>query len=102
MPADWRFWIDRGGTFTDVVARSPSGELRVEKVLSELPEAADDPAVREIRQGGGLDQGPAGNHPDGSDRGGAPGSLFSAWEPVSMCSPYPSPANSTITLNVCH
>ena len=32
MPAGWRFWIDRGGTFTDVVARSPSGELLVEKV----------------------------------------------------------------------
>ena len=49
MPAGWRFWIDRGGTFTDVVARSPSGELLVEKVLSEQPDVVGDPAVRAIR-----------------------------------------------------
>jgi 5-oxoprolinase (ATP-hydrolysing) len=48
-PPGWRFWIDRGGTFTDLVARSPSGELQVRKVLSEQPDRAGDPAVREIR-----------------------------------------------------
>jgi 5-oxoprolinase (ATP-hydrolysing) len=48
--AGWRFWIDRGGTFTDVVGRSPAGELVVRKVLSEQPECPGDPAVGAIRQ----------------------------------------------------
>ena len=50
----WRFWIDRGGTFTDVVARDPQGQLRVEKVLSVQPELPGDPAVRTIRRWLGL------------------------------------------------
>jgi hypothetical protein len=33
----WEFWIDRGGTFTDVVARRPDGTLAVHKLLSENP-----------------------------------------------------------------
>ena len=51
----WRFWIDRGGTFTDVVARSPEGALLVEKVLSVQPDQPGDPAVRAIRRLLGLD-----------------------------------------------
>lgn len=50
----WRFWIDRGGTFTDVVASRPDGELEVFKVLSEQPDHPGDPAVRVIRQCLGL------------------------------------------------
>jgi 5-oxoprolinase (ATP-hydrolysing) len=46
----WEFWIDRGGTFTDVVARRPDGTLAVHKLLSENPGAYDDPAVAGIRQ----------------------------------------------------
>jgi len=51
----WRFWIDRGGTFTDVVARTPSGELLVRKRLSDPPRRADgtapqDPAVAALRE----------------------------------------------------
>ena len=38
----WDFWIDRGGTFTDVVARDPSGALRVCKLLSENPDRYED------------------------------------------------------------
>ena len=34
----WEFWIDRGGTFTDVVARRPNGEVITHKLLSENPE----------------------------------------------------------------
>ena len=34
----WQFWIDRGGTFTDIVAKSPQGALTIHKVLSENPE----------------------------------------------------------------
>jgi len=34
----WQFWIDRGGTFTDIVGRTPAGELRTLKLLSENPE----------------------------------------------------------------
>ena len=44
----WRFWVDRGGTFTDVVGCSPAGELLVRKVLSVQPECPGDPAVRAI------------------------------------------------------
>ncbi|WP_414027304.1 hydantoinase/oxoprolinase family protein [Cyanobium sp. ATX-6F1] len=44
----WRFWIDRGGTFTDLVARSPGGELVVRKVLSAA--AGGDPVVAAIRE----------------------------------------------------
>ena len=34
----WQFWIDRGGTFTDLVARAPDGTLATHKLLSENPE----------------------------------------------------------------
>ena len=50
----WRVWIDRGGTFTDVLALAPSGELGVRKVLSAQPGVAGDPAVNAIRQLLGL------------------------------------------------
>ncbi len=52
-PADdqkWQFFIDRGGTFTDVVARDPDGALHVSKVLSVNPSAYDDAALHAIRQ----------------------------------------------------
>ncbi|WP_310619061.1 hydantoinase B/oxoprolinase family protein [Flexibacterium corallicola] len=45
----WDFWIDRGGTFTDIVARTPSGEIHAHKVLSENPEAYKDAALQGIR-----------------------------------------------------
>ncbi len=44
----WSFWIDRGGTFTDVIGRDPGGGLHVRKVLSVQPERAGDPAVNAI------------------------------------------------------
>ena len=46
----WQFWIDRGGTFTDIVARAPDGRLHVRKVLSENPGAYDDAALEGIRR----------------------------------------------------
>ncbi len=46
----WQFWIDRGGTFTDVVARAPDGALTTAKLLSENPEQYPDAAVAGIRQ----------------------------------------------------
>ncbi len=46
----WQFWIDRGGTFTDVVGRSPDGSLHTLKVLSENPEQYQDAAVEGIRR----------------------------------------------------
>src|SRR3954454_22259710 len=46
----WTFAIDRGGTFTDVVARSSDGRLRVEKLLSENPGRYDDAALEAIRR----------------------------------------------------
>ena len=33
--AGWQFWIDRGGTFTDIVARNPNGSITATKLLSE-------------------------------------------------------------------
>src|SRR5215472_8794597 len=45
----WKFWIDRGGTFTDVVALRPDGALAVHKLLSENPSRYADPAVAGIR-----------------------------------------------------
>jgi 5-oxoprolinase (ATP-hydrolysing) len=45
----WQFWIDRGGTFTDIVARAPGGQLLTRKLLSENPEHYSDPAVQGIR-----------------------------------------------------
>jgi 5-oxoprolinase (ATP-hydrolysing) len=50
----WDFWIDRGGTFTDVVGRRPDGTLAAHKLLSENPEAYRDAAVRGIRNLLGL------------------------------------------------
>src|SRR3712207_5975458 len=44
----WDFWIDRGGTFTDVVARRPDGSLTAHKVLSENPEAYRHAAIQGI------------------------------------------------------
>jgi len=46
----WQFWIDRGGTFTDVVARRPDGTLATHKLLSENPEHYRDAAVQGIRE----------------------------------------------------
>ncbi len=46
----WHFWIDRGGTFTDVVARDPAGHIVTAKLLSEDPERYDDAAVAAIRR----------------------------------------------------
>ncbi|MGN6466626.1 MAG: hydantoinase B/oxoprolinase family protein, partial [Rhizobiaceae bacterium] len=45
----WDFWIDRGGTFTDVIGRDPDGGLHPRKLLSENPEAYRDAAIQGIR-----------------------------------------------------
>ena len=50
MDRGWEFWIDRGGTFTDVVARRPDDTLAVCKLLSEDPGRYADPAVAGIRR----------------------------------------------------
>ena len=50
----WQFWIDRGGTFTDVVGRCPDGSLVTHKLLSENPEQYPDAAVAGIRHLLGL------------------------------------------------
>ena len=54
----WEFWIDRGGTFTDVVARTPDGRLVVEKLLSLAPGRYADAAVEAIRRLTGVRAGP--------------------------------------------
>src|SRR3979409_100909 len=54
--AQWDFWIDRGGTFTDIVGRKPDGHLVAHKLLSENPEAYRDAAVQGIRDLLGLNK----------------------------------------------
>jgi len=60
----WEFWIDRGGTFTDIVGRRPDGTLVAHKLLSENPEAYRDAAVQGIRELLGIERGEA--IPDGA------------------------------------
>src|SRR5215468_1330096 len=55
----WQFWIDRGGTFTDIVARRPDGSIATHKLLSENPERYADAALAGIRELLGLRQGEA-------------------------------------------
>jgi 5-oxoprolinase (ATP-hydrolysing) len=50
MTGRWEFWIDRGGTFTDVVARRPDGTLAVRKLLSDNPRAYPDAVLAGIRE----------------------------------------------------
>ena len=56
-PRRWQFWIDRGGTFTDIVACRPDGSLATAKLLSEDPEHYPDAAVEGIRRLLGLQPG---------------------------------------------
>ena len=49
MKKCWDFWIDRGGTFTDIIGRDPDGKLHPRKLLSENPEAYRDAAIQGIR-----------------------------------------------------
>ena len=63
MSGKWDFWIDRGGTFTDVIGRDPQGALHARKLLSENPEAYPDAAIQGIRDHMGVaagDPSPAG------------------------------------------
>ncbi|MBF0307316.1 MAG: 5-oxoprolinase, partial [Alphaproteobacteria bacterium] len=53
----WQFWIDRGGTFTDIVARRPDGGLVTHKLLSDNPGRYPDAALRGIRDLLGIDAG---------------------------------------------
>lgn len=45
----WEFWIDRGGTFTDVIGKTPDGNIVSHKLLSENPEHYEDAAIQGIR-----------------------------------------------------
>ena len=53
----WQFWIDRGGTFTDVVAKRPDGATETRKLLSQNPERYSDAAIQGIRDCLGLKPG---------------------------------------------
>jgi len=55
MSARWQFWIDRGGTFTDIVGCAPDGRLHTQKLLSENPSQYPDAAVAGIRLMLGLE-----------------------------------------------
>ncbi|MCK5896043.1 MAG: hydantoinase B/oxoprolinase family protein [Cocleimonas sp.] len=58
-PKKWQFWIDRGGTFTDIVALTPEGKLRTYKLLSEKPTHYKDAAIEGIRHLLAVKQGEA-------------------------------------------
>ncbi|MFD1159852.1 hydantoinase B/oxoprolinase family protein [Roseovarius aestuarii] len=64
MSGQWEFWIDRGGTFTDIVALDPDGVVHTHKLLSENPERYRDAAVQGIREVMGV----GGSFPDASIR----------------------------------
>src|SRR3989475_3175645 len=53
----WQFWIDRGGTFTDIVARRPDGSIATHKLLSENPGRYRDAALAGIRKILNLNEG---------------------------------------------
>jgi 5-oxoprolinase (ATP-hydrolysing) len=53
----WQFWIDRGGTFTDVIACDPDGTITTRKLLSDNPEVYSDAAIQGIRDSLGLKPG---------------------------------------------
>jgi 5-oxoprolinase (ATP-hydrolysing) len=55
--AKWQFWVDRGGTFTDLVGRRPDGSLVTHKLLSENPEQYRDAAVQGVRDLLGIAKG---------------------------------------------
>ena len=59
MDNQWQFWVDRGGTFTDLVARRPDGALVTHKLLSENPEQYADATLQGIRDVLGLSDGEA-------------------------------------------
>ncbi len=50
MTTGWQFWVDRGGTFTDIVARRPDGRLLTHKLLSDNPHRYADAAVAGVRE----------------------------------------------------
>ena len=54
----WHFWIDRGGTFTDVIARGPDGRMATAKLLSEDPDRYADAAIEAMRRLTGCATGP--------------------------------------------
>ncbi|MEI6429494.1 MAG: hydantoinase/oxoprolinase family protein, partial [Pseudanabaena sp. ELA607] len=56
MAGKWEFWIDRGGTFTDIVALRPDGHLLVHKLLSENPDFYGDAPMQGIRELMGISQ----------------------------------------------
>ncbi|MFT5451447.1 MAG: 5-oxoprolinase (ATP-hydrolyzing) [Enterobacterales bacterium] len=56
QPKPWQFWIDRGGTFTDVIGISEQGDLEVIKLLSENTQQYSDPVIEGIRQILGLNK----------------------------------------------
>ncbi|HSA81733.1 MAG TPA: hydantoinase/oxoprolinase N-terminal domain-containing protein [Geminicoccaceae bacterium] len=53
----WQFWVDRGGAFTDIVARKPTGELLCHKLLSDNPDHYEDATIEGIRTLLGLKPG---------------------------------------------
>ncbi|NTS78098.1 hydantoinase B/oxoprolinase family protein [Catenovulum sp. SM1970] len=54
MKAGWRFWVDRGGTFTDIIALNPEGQYITHKLLSENPKHYENSAIQGIRDCLGL------------------------------------------------
>ena len=63
----WQFWIDRGGTFTDIVGKRPDGSLATLKLLSDIPSST---ATRRWRASGGCPASPTmlGSRPTASRR----------------------------------
>lgn len=84
--ARWQFWIDRGGTFTDIVARRPEGCLLMNKLLSDNPEHYADATLHGIRELLGVAASPLSSPPDARRHPGRrnerPGRRGNAVEPL--------------------
>lgn len=63
MAGNWQFWIDRGGTFTDVVARGPDGAMHTAKLLSDNPAQYADAAIEAMQRLSGVRPDKNGNAP---------------------------------------
>ncbi|MEI6643054.1 MAG: hydantoinase/oxoprolinase N-terminal domain-containing protein [Novosphingobium sp.] len=90
----WHFWIDRGGTFTDIVARAPDGRLHTAKLLSQNPGHYADAATAGIRRVLGLAPGvpiPAGLIGDSNSMPRASWRWPSRW---AKCWPAPPPVST--------
>ena len=99
----WQFWVDRGGTFTDIVARRPDGRLLTHKLLSDNPARYSDAAVAGVREllagvPGARRRRPHGHHRRHQRPPGTQGRAHRSWSsPAASATPCASPTRTART-----